>query len=104
MTTVEAISPGATPVARATATLYVAGGSPESAMAIANLRLAFEALPEASVPTLEVIDVYEAPLAALREGVVVTPTLRLDYRGKRRSMFGDLSDRQRVAAILADLV
>lgn len=103
MTTVEATAPGSAPASRATVKLYVASDSPNSAIALANLRLAFDSLPEGSIPTLEVIDVYDFPLAALHEGVVVTPTLLLDHLGKRITMFGDLSDPQRLGAILTNL-
>lgn len=100
MITTEAAPPGAFPKAGATMKLYVAGDSPDSAMALSNLRLALEALPEGRVPTLEVIDVYEFPLESLQAGVVVTPTLMLDHLGKRKTMFGDLSDSRRIGAIL----
>ena len=103
MTGAESIAPVSIPAERATATLYIASDSPLSAVALENLRLAFETLPAEDIPTLEVIDVYESPLEALKDGVIVTPTLMLYRLGKRRTMFGDLSDPQQTGAVLATL-
>ena len=103
MTSPEALAPGSIPAERPTVTLYIAGDSPQSAVALANLRLAFDALPEGDIPPIEVIDVYESPLEAMNDGVVVTPTLILQHLGKRRTMFGDLSDLTQTAAVLASL-
>lgn len=58
--------------------LFVAGDSPDSAIAIANLRALF---PEESVPPgtgridLEIIDVQREPARAARDRILVTPTL-----------------------------
>jgi len=54
--------------------LFVAGDSPESATAVANLRALFP--PEESPHvTLEIIDVERDPARAARDGIMVTPTL-----------------------------
>ncbi len=58
--------------------LFVAGDSPDSAIAIANLRALF---PEESVDPggaraeIEIIDVQREPARAARDRVLVTPTL-----------------------------
>jgi circadian clock protein KaiB len=54
--------------------LFVAGDSPESATAVANLRALF---PPAETPhvTLEIVDVERDPARAARDGIMVTPTL-----------------------------
>lgn len=53
--------------------LYVAGGSPNSLKALANLRALAARLPPGY--HLEVVDVFEHPEQAERDGVLVTPTL-----------------------------
>lgn len=100
MSVVEVAAADPVAGARATMKLYIAPDSPSSDRALANLRRTFEAVPEASTPTLEVIDVYEFPLAALQEGVIVTPTLLIEHLGRRTTMFGDLSDVQLISTIL----
>jgi len=103
MSSAETTAPGPIPGERATAKLYIAGDSPQSASALANLRTAFETVPDENLPTLEVIDIYDSPLEAMRDGVIVTPTLILDYLGKRRILFGELSDPHKTGAVLASL-
>jgi hypothetical protein len=103
MSSAETIAPGPIPGERATAKLYVAGDSPQSALALANLRTAFETVPEENRPTIEIIDIYDSPLEALGDGVIVTPTLIFEYLGKRRVIFGELSDPQQTGAVLASL-
>lgn len=88
---------------RTTLKLYVAADSPDSDRALANLRQALDAVPAGRVAELDVIDVHQFPLAALRDRVVVTPTLLLDHRGKRTTVFGDLSDPVRIADVLVTL-
>jgi circadian clock protein KaiB len=70
--------------------LYVAGQSPASLRALANLNaICREHLDDAT--TIEVIDVLEEPLRSLDDGVLVTPTLvRLAPTPVRR-VIGDLS-------------
>ena len=54
--------------------LFVAGGSPESAIAIANLQALFPD-DERSTVEIEIVDVESDPARAARDGIVVTPTL-----------------------------
>jgi circadian clock protein KaiB len=79
--------------------LYVAGQSPNSILARANLDAALAALGDDSA-TLEVCDVLRDPARALKERVLVTPTLiRVSPQPELR-VIGNLSDRQ---ALLAGL-
>ncbi|MEO8902287.1 MAG: circadian clock KaiB family protein [Polyangiaceae bacterium] len=79
--------------------LYVAGSSPNSVLAQSSIRVIMEELPPGEV-TLEVIDVLANPARALRDRVIVTPTLlRLSPLPELR-MIGNLRDR---AALLLTL-
>ena len=54
--------------------LYVTGGAPNSVQAIVNL----EAICQQHLKghyQLEIVDVFEQPLRALADGVIVTPSL-----------------------------
>ena len=80
--------------------LYVAGDSPSSRSAIANLEAicatAFDDLCE-----VEVLDVLENAERALADGVLVTPTL-IRISPPRRTIVGDLSQRAKVLDALGD--
>jgi circadian clock protein KaiB len=84
--------------------LYVAGDAPNSLLARDNLRTLLSGLPP-DVVTLEIIDCLREPQRALRDGVLVTPTLVRMTPAPRRTIVGTLSDAARVAAALglADL-
>ena len=69
--------------------LFVALRSPSAGAAIGNVRAAFERFPNDAFD-LEIIDVFEEPERALRERVLVTPTLIARPSGRR--VVGDLSD------------
>jgi circadian clock protein KaiB len=79
--------------------LYVAGDSPNSAMAKRHLQAALAPLPEGSV-TLEVVDVLVEPERSSRDGVLVTPTLIRVAPPPERRLIGNLRDR---SALLAGL-
>jgi circadian clock protein KaiB len=64
--------------------LFVAGDSPNSRLAIANLRRAL------GDEDFEVVDVYEHPDKAADYNVFVTPTL-LRRADPRARLYGDLS-------------
>jgi circadian clock protein KaiB len=49
---------------------------------------------------LEVVDLYEFPEAAAREQIVAIPTLVRVLPGPPRRILGDLSDRERILAVL----
>jgi circadian clock protein KaiB len=54
--------------------LFVAGDSPDSAAALANLHALFPNGARAGVD-IEVVDVQREPARAERDGIMVTPTL-----------------------------
>ena len=98
MTSVTADLSGRTggPVLR----LYVAGESPSSRRAIANL----EAICSHEFDNqceVEVLDVLENAERALADGVLVTPTL-IRITPPRRTIVGDLSQRAKVLDALGD--
>ena len=75
--------------------LYVAGQSPRSLRAVANLqRICAEDLDERY--RLEVIDLYQQPHLAQCEQVVALPVLIKRLPVPLRSIVGDMSDTERV--------
>ncbi|MGM0575057.1 MAG: circadian clock KaiB family protein [Myxococcota bacterium] len=79
--------------------LYVAGEAPNSQAARANLASFCEALAGAP-PRVEVIDVFEEPLRAHEDGVILTPTLlRVEPEPVVR-VAGSLGDRSLVRRVV----
>ena len=80
-------------------TLYVAGDTPRSRQAMANLeRICAELLGgRAKCATVDVLD---NPDVADAERILTTPTLIREFPNPRRRVTGDLSDAQRVLAAL----
>ena len=80
-------------------TLYVAGDSPRSRQAMANLqRICAELLGgRAECATVDVLD---RPELADAERILTTPTLVRESPSPRRRVTGDLSDAQRVMTAL----
>jgi circadian clock protein KaiB len=78
--------------------LFVAGGSPNSMRALANLR-AMLARHEGEFD-LEVVDILESPERAVAEDILVTPTLLKLTPSPIRQIIGSLSDRPRVLDVL----
>jgi circadian clock protein KaiB len=78
--------------------LYVAGEAPNSIRAIANLKSLVSDLRDEC--DLEVVDVLEKPLKALKAGVMLTPTLVKLAPPPTWTMVGDLSDTAKVRAAL----
>jgi len=75
--------------------LYVAGTSPRSAQAIANLKeICEEHL--AGQYDLEVIDVYQQPTLAEGEQIIAAPTLIKKLPLPMRKLIGDMSDKGKV--------
>lgn len=70
-------------------TLYIADRSARSSEAIERLQQAFKRNVRRNF-ALELVSVSEAPMRALRERVLITPTLIADGRPGR--VVGDLSD------------
>lgn len=80
--------------------LFVAGRLPNSTRAVSNLR----AFCETHVPTaytIDVLDVFEKPDAALAEAVFMTPQLVVQSGSGKHVLIGDLSDTARLAQLLA---
>jgi circadian clock protein KaiB len=75
--------------------LYVAGTTPKSAHAIANLKKICEEELHGRYD-LEVIDMYQQPEAANGDQVLAVPTLIKQLPAPLRKMIGDLSDRDKV--------
>ena len=71
-------------------TLFVAGRSPNSRRALANLA---ESGVGPDHPALEVVDVLERPERALRDGILLTPSLVIERDGERQVLVGGLDDR-----------
>jgi circadian clock protein KaiB len=79
--------------------LYVAGGAPNSMLAIANLEaICAEHLKDGH--KLEVVDVLENPRRAMAEGVLVTPSLTKLSPQPVAQVVGNLSDKRRVLLAL----
>ncbi|MCW3094411.1 MAG: circadian clock protein KaiB [Chthonomonadaceae bacterium] len=79
--------------------LYVAGESPNSVRAIANLKaICDDCLP--GQHRLEVVDVLEQPLRPAEDGILVTPTLLVVTPGPLQRIIGDLNDRTQVLLAL----
>jgi circadian clock protein KaiB len=75
--------------------LYVAGETPNSLAALANLR----ALCREYVPgryTIEVVDLLAKPALARNDQILAIPTLVRQLPSPMRKIIGDLSDTERV--------
>jgi circadian clock protein KaiB len=72
--------------------LYVAGDSPNSVRARENLRKAIASVPHEDV-NLELVDVLRDPERALRDAVLITPTLIRIAPMPERRVIGNLHDR-----------
>jgi circadian clock protein KaiB len=81
--------------------LYVAGSSPNSSRAIANLN-AICAEHFLAGHELEIVDLLKYPLRALADGIVVTPTLLMLSPLPVRRVVGNLSDTSRVLLALGN--
>ncbi|HLQ25794.1 MAG TPA: circadian clock KaiB family protein [Acidiferrobacterales bacterium] len=79
--------------------LYVAGSAPNSLQAIANLEAICQEYLKDSYK-LEIVDVFEHPLRALADGVLVTPSLAKVSPAPGTKIVGNLSDRRNVLLAL----
>lgn len=75
--------------------LYVAGTTPRSARAIANIRKICDEQLQGRYD-LEVIDIYQQPDAADQGQIIAVPTLIKKLPNPLRRIIGDLSDREQV--------
>ena len=86
---------GGPPPQRYVLCLYVAGMTPRSVRALANLRsVCDEHL--AGRYDLQVVDLYQQPVLARGEQIVALPTLIRRLPPPLRRLIGDLSNRERV--------
>jgi circadian clock protein KaiB len=79
--------------------LYVAGSTPRSTQAIANLRSVCDDYLEGR-HELEVVDIFQQPEQAVRNQIIAVPTLLKARPIPSRCLVGDLSDRARIMASL----
>jgi circadian clock protein KaiB len=77
--------------------LFIAGATPRSILAVANIRAICEECL-AGRYDLEVIDIYQQPQRAKPAQIVVAPTLIKSLPAPVRRIIGDLSNRNRVLA------
>jgi len=77
--------------------LYVTGAMPRSVRAISNIKAICEKYLTNRYQ-LEVIDIYQHPLAAKDEQIVAAPTLIRKSPLPMRTLVGDMSDKRRVLA------
>jgi circadian clock protein KaiB len=80
-------------------TLFVTGVTPRSLRAIANVR-AFCESELAGLYDLEIVDLYEHPERAQPANVVVSPTLVRSSPEPVKLLFGDMSDKAQLNAVL----
>lgn len=75
--------------------LWVAGMTPRSAHAIANIKQICEEHLKGRYD-LQVIDIYQQPVLAAGDQIIAVPTLIKKLPPPLRRLIGDLSDRERV--------
>ena len=75
--------------------LYIAGTTPRSARAVANIRDICERNLGGRYD-LEVIDIYQKPALAKGEQIIAAPTLVKQLPLPLRRFIGDLSDTERI--------
>jgi circadian clock protein KaiB len=75
--------------------LYVTGATPQSTLAILNVKRVCEEHLQGRYD-LEVVDIYQKPSLAKDEQIVAAPTLIKQLPAPLRRLIGDLSSRERV--------
>ncbi len=75
--------------------LYVAGMTPQSTRAIANIKQLCEEHLKGRY-SLEVVDIYQQPVLAAGEQIIAAPTLIKKLPLPLRRLIGDLSNAERV--------
>jgi circadian clock protein KaiB len=93
----DEMRPDTTPSQRETyhLKLYVAGQTPKSVTAFANLRTICEE-HLAGRYTIEIVDLLESPSLAAGDQILAIPTLVRQLPEPMRKIIGDLSDTERV--------
>lgn len=79
--------------------LYLAGASPNSVIALANLRAALKEHPDRIVD-LELIDILADPARGIDDGILVTPMLVKIHPLPERRILGNLRDREMLLGVL----
>ncbi len=87
--------PGRTEASRYILKLYVAGQSPKSVNAIANIKNICEENLQGRYE-LDVIDLYQQPQLAQDEQIIAVPTLIRKLPPPLRRIIGDMSNTERV--------
>lgn len=75
--------------------LYVTGSTPNSTLAITNIKRICEAHLKGRY-TLEVIDIYQQPVLAKGEQIIAAPTLIKKLPLPLRKFIGDMTDIDRI--------
>lgn len=79
--------------------LYVAGSTPQSSRAITNIKaICLTHLKDRY--TLKIVDLYEQQERAQDDQIIVAPTLIKQWPLPARRLIGDLSQTERVLAVL----
>jgi circadian clock protein KaiB len=79
--------------------LFVAGDSPDSAHAIANLKALFADSAGVEVE-IEIVDVQREPARAARDGIMITPTLLKISPAPPCRVLGNLKNRAALLNLL----
>ena len=80
-------------------TLFVTGATPRSMRAVANVRDFCDRELQGAYD-LDVVDLYQAPERAQPANVLVAPTLVRDHPKPVKLLIGDMSDTERLKAIV----
>lgn len=88
------------PTEKWTLRLYVAGQSPKSLVAFANLKKLCEENLEAETYQIEVIDLLKNPELAESDQIIAIPTLIRLLPSPIRKVIGDLSNTEKVVVSL----
>lgn len=80
--------------------LFVAGSSPHSVRAVANLQRLCQEHLQGDGFTIEIVDVLREPAHAEAERICLTPTLSKEFPLPRLRIVGDLSDARAVLEAL----
>ena len=76
--------------------LYVAGQTPRSVMASANLRRLCDAYLADKTYEIQIVDLIDNPQLAERDQIIVIPTLVRLFPSPIRKVYGDLSNTEKV--------
>jgi circadian clock protein KaiB len=79
--------------------LFVAGDSPDSSLAIANLKGLFPNGTSSQVE-IEIVDVQKEPARGARDGIIVTPTLLKISPAPPCRVLGNLKNREALSRLL----